>query len=90
MASPYAKNGKIRPHNTTIVDNADKVVVTLYNTVIFEWDRKNTHCHVSTGGYNTPTTIRRINECLKFYDFAQRVCKADFKNRNSFVILNPF
>lgn len=90
MASRYAKNGKIRPYNTTIVDDGKTVRVILYNTVIFTWECNKSHCILNTGGYNTPTTIRRMNECLNFYGFAHRVVKSDFKTTKEIVCLNPF
>ncbi len=78
MPLAIQKGGGIRRNHTTVTDCNNIVLVTLYNTPIFEWDRNQQIVTLNTGGHNTPTTIRRMNECLHHYNFALRVCKADF------------
>jgi len=80
------KGGGIRRNNTTIHDIDGIVVVTLHNTRIFTYNRKTCTAVLNTGGWNTPTTIRRMNECLHEYGFHNRVCKADFTDRTSLAI----
>lgn len=74
----------IRKNNTKIEDLGHVFRVTLHNTVIFQDYGK--HCEVSTGGYNTPTTIRRINECLHHRGYPTRVSKSNFKDTNSLTL----
>jgi hypothetical protein len=73
----------IRKNNTKIEDKGNVFVVTLHGTVIFK-DYGN-HCHLYTGGYNTATTIRRINECLCHRGYAMRVNKASFNLTDTLI-----
>ena len=74
----------IRKNNTKIEDLGYVFRVTLHNTVIFQDYGK--HCEVSTGDYTTPTTIRRINECLHHRGYSDRVSKSDFKDIHSITL----
>lgn len=76
----------IRTNNTRIADHGQFVLVTLYQTVIAEYNRNNSCVLLSTGGFDTPTTIRRMNECLYHWGFTQRVSKADFRHDNTKTI----
>lgn len=79
-----AKRGCIRTNNTTIADDGDVVRVTLHRTVIFTMDRKARTVTLWTGGWCTPTTMRRMNECLCHYGVRQasgiNVGMSDFRH----------
>lgn len=79
MPLAYAKNGKIRTNHTKISDDGTYVTVVLYNTLIFSWNKSLPYCIVDCGDFRTPTTFRRINECLHFYGFnGRRLGNRDF------------
>ena len=73
----------IRKNNTKIEDKGNAFVVTLHSTVIFK-DYGN-HCHLHTGGFNTPTTIRRMNECLHHRGYSIRVSKSSFSHTDTLI-----
>jgi hypothetical protein len=75
----------IRKNNTQFFNDHDAFRVALHGTVIFQ--DYGTHAELYTGGYNTPTTIRRMNECLHHRGYSQRVCKADFVKDDSIEII---
>jgi hypothetical protein len=77
----------IRRNNTTISETPEETRVTLHQTVIAIWNRTTDVVALNTGGHNTPTTIRRMNECLHHWGFDIRVRKADFARTSSIVIL---
>lgn len=52
----------------------------LYNTKIVE--RVDGGILLNTGGWNTPTTFRRMNQVLKLWGYCDRVSLGDFKERN--------
>ena len=85
MPIPYLPNG-IRRNNTTIRETDGIVVCTLHNTAIATWNKWAGTCHLYTGGWNTPTTIRRMNECLHHWGFQARVCKGDFIDNDRMLI----
>ncbi len=77
------KSGGIRTANTTVVTEGGVTRVTLYATTIFTWDRKAGIVKLNTGGYNTPTTFRRMNEVLHHFGMTGHlVAKADFRTSN--------
>jgi len=80
----------IRTNNTTISDvgsGADRVIsCMLHRTVIAVYRPFAGTVVLTTGGYNTPTTIRRMNECLYHWGFKSRVCKADFNGTDEMRI----
>ncbi len=83
MPTARQASGGIRTANTTVVTEGGVTRVTLYATTIFTWDRKAGIVKLNTGGYNTPTTLRRMNEVLHHFGMAgHHVVKADFKNGN--------
>jgi hypothetical protein len=91
MASIIQKGGGIRRANTTISDDGNMVRVTLYRTVIFTLDRTAGVVRLDTGGRDTPTTHRRMNECLHYYSIIpgsipHRVGKSDFATSNTLEI----
>jgi hypothetical protein len=61
--------------------------VTLYATTIAIRDNEKGTITLRTGGYNTPTTIRRMNECLNQWvgPWKCRVNKATFKKADEVV-----
>jgi hypothetical protein len=38
-----------------------------------------------TGGFNTPTTIRRMNECLHHRGYSIRVSKSSFSHTDTLI-----
>lgn len=86
------KSGGIRPYNTTVAEESGVTRVTLYQTVVATYDRPAGIVTLNTGGYDTPTTFRRMNEALHFWGlvgdgkpFPYRVGKSDFKSSNTLV-----
>lgn len=64
MATTFNPKG-IRGKATTLARDASGVIrCTLYGTVVFTLTPEGV-CTVSTGGYNTPTTHRRMNDCMQ-------------------------
>lgn len=64
MASTFNPKG-IRGKATTLCrDGNGTIRCTLYGTVVFTLSASGKYC-LSTGGYNTPTTHRRMNDCLQ-------------------------
>ena len=61
--------------------------VTLYATTIAIRDNEKGTITLRTGGYNTPTTIRRMNECLNEWlgVYKCSVCKAMFDKAKEVV-----
>lgn len=86
MPLALPKSGGIRPYNTTVTIRDGKTVCTLYQTDIAVYDPATNSVTLDTGGYDTPTTIRRMNECLASWGFRQRVCKADFAKADKFNV----
>jgi hypothetical protein len=84
MALLIAKRGGIRTNNTTIAEDGVVVRVTLHRTVIFTLDRNARTVTLCTGGWCTPTTMRRMNECLYHYGVRRasgtNVGMSDFRN----------
>ena len=73
----------IRTNNTVVRDPSPGITeCILHRTTIASWNRVDGTVTLDTGGYDTPTTIRRMNECLHHWGFNARVCKADFRNAN--------
>jgi hypothetical protein len=84
MPLAIQKRGGIRSNNTTVIVNEHgQTVCTLHRTRIATFDPRTDSAVLNTGGYNTPTTIRRMNECLTAWGFSRRVCKADFAASNT-------
>lgn len=82
MARTITKSGNIGSGHTTIAHADGLTTCTLYGTIIAVHDHKSQTVKLNTGGYNTPTTFRRMNQCLYVWGFignARRfVGKADF------------
>jgi hypothetical protein len=84
MPLAIPKRGGIRTNNTSVCTTSGPSIVnprtecTLHSTVIATHYHKTHTVRLYTGGWNTPTTIRRMNECLAHWGFSTRVCKADF------------
>jgi hypothetical protein len=82
------KRGGIRPNNTTVtVDGEGYTVCTLHQTQIAVLSRNGRTVNLYTGGFNTPTTIRRMNECLHVWGFTKRVSKRDFCDTERLTLL---
>jgi hypothetical protein len=62
----------------------------LYNTCIASRDPAGRTIRLGTGGFNTATTIRRMNQLLEHWGVDVRVCRADFKARDVMVLANAF
>jgi hypothetical protein len=79
----------IRRNNTAIREEGGKLIVRLYRTDIVTVDRAAGLVTFNTGGYDTPTTIRRMNEVahhsnlLDGHKVPIRVAKADFRTSNT-------
>ena len=90
MPINYARNGQIRSNNTTLsdtVENGERIVrCTLHKTVIATHNQTCGTVHLHTGGWNTPTTTRRMNECLNAWGFWQRVSKSSFAHTDTLMI----
>lgn len=80
MPTAIQKSGGIRANNTTVRTENGETVCTLHSTNIARWNHKTDTVTLHTGGYNTPTTLRRMNECLVAWGFKVHVCKADFRS----------
>ncbi len=82
------KGGGIRSNNTTVVTDPETghVTVTLHSTKIAVFKPADRSCDLNTGGYCTPTTIRRMNECLATWGFRHRITMSDFKTSNTLTI----
>jgi hypothetical protein len=61
-------------------------MVVLYNTCIARIDDRAGIIKLNTGGFSTPTTMRRMNAALIEYGFPQRVCKSDFKDTRNITL----
>lgn len=86
MATTYNPKG-IRGKATSLERDAQGIIrCTLYGTVVFTLTPEGV-CTLSTGGYNTPTTHRRMNDCLQHlgqpYPDGTRVGTADFRKADS-------
>lgn len=75
-------------NNTRIQFDDQAILIKLHSTIIAKYDKKSGVMFLNTGGWNTPTTMRRMNQVLKEYGFSQRVCKSDFTQTNLMVIEN--
>lgn len=60
-----ALSNTIRPYNTTVKNNDNKTIVTLYNTDVFT--REGNRITLNTGGHFTNTTKNRMNEAFRQY-----------------------
>jgi hypothetical protein len=69
----------IRSNNTTVWHEDGKTMCRLHQTIIATHDHAAHIVTLSTGGYCTPTTIRRMNECLHHWNTGHKVCMSDFK-----------
>lgn len=69
MPLTIQKAGGIRRNNTTIAKTDALTICTLYDTRIATWDHAEDCVILDTAGYDTPTTIRRMNECLVEWEF---------------------
>lgn len=84
-------------YHTTLRREGEMEIVRLYATdivtVTFR-DDKPVICKLNTGGFNTATTFRRMNEALAHFDllgpgrmFPQRVGRSDFHTTFAGVIV---
>lgn len=90
MALAIQKRGGIRSNNTTITtDEEGRTICTLHQTQIAVLDKNRGQVNLNTGGYSTPTTFRRMNECLNAWGFTERVRKADFCDATRLTLVTP-
>jgi hypothetical protein len=68
---------KITKNNTKIETKNDRVIVKLHKTNIVAFNR-DVIC-LNTGGYNTVTTRKRMNEVSKAYDLGYKVFQQEGK-----------
>jgi hypothetical protein len=89
MARMIQKGGGIRSNNTVLMTDPDtrKVSCILHQTVIAVYDPIHNSAELNTGGYDTPTTIRRMNECLVHWGFNTTVNKATFKKSDTHTVM---
>jgi hypothetical protein len=62
--------------NTEIGKTPNGFLVTYYGHTIFTWDMSNASITFDTCGYDTVSTLRHMNEALKFFGFEGRVYKS--------------
>lgn len=88
MARTISPKGGIRPNNTTVTVEEGRTICTLYKTRIATFDPATDSVTLDTGGYDTPTTFRRMNECLRAWGFidgargSRFIGKGDFRTSN--------
>lgn len=88
MPLAIQKRGGIRSNNTTItVDEDGRTVCTLHQTQIAVLSANHKSVNLYTGGFKTPTTFRRMNECLHAWGFSERVAKKDFCGRDRLTLV---
>lgn len=54
---------------TTVRQDADCISVVYHSTEVFYYNKINDSITLNTGGWNTPTTKRRINQALFHFGF---------------------
>ncbi len=87
---PAIRNTVSRTSQNTKVSEAGRYVwVRLHQTVIFSYDKVTDTFTLDTGGWNTPTTIRRMNEALREFApaGAPTVCKRDFAEHQTMTLV---
>ena len=77
---PICKN------NTTIKETDEFIEVRLHGHLIVIYNKLYKEITLDTCGWNTPTTMRRMNECLKEFGFWQRVSKSSFAHTNELTM----
>ena len=73
----------IGTHKTTIereIENGQhlKINVVYHSTKIFSWDKETSTITLNTGGWDTYTTKKRMNQCLEEFGFAAKVYQKNF------------
>ena len=68
-----------RYRNTTARTTPDGVAVTLHNTDIFRLSDDGQTVTLDSGGWETVTTKRRMNECADYFGLGFRVHQQDFE-----------
>ena len=73
----------IGTHKTTIereIKNGQhtKINVVYHSTKIFSWDKETGTITLNTGGWETYTTKKRMNQCLEEFGFTAKVYQKDF------------
>ena len=69
--NPYVKNLDrsywANMKETTVYLMKEEVQVELYETIIFRFNTETNLIDLETGGWNSPLTLKRINQCLKYF-----------------------
>jgi hypothetical protein len=73
-------------NTTTFMDTDGSIVCVLHQTKIATLAPDKSHVRLFTGGFNTPTTLRRMNSCLHAWGFSSRVCKDNFINTDTRIV----
>lgn len=73
-------------NNTEIKETDEFIEVRLHGHLIVIYNELSESIKLNTCGWNTPTTIRRMNECLKELGFWQRVRKSSFAHTSELTM----
>jgi len=68
----------IGTHKTTVTTENGISRVTYHTTVIFEYDRNRGTVRLNSGGWQTATTKKRINQAFELFDLPWRVYQENF------------
>lgn len=80
-----ATRSTICPNNTTVVDRNGATVVTLHKTEIVTYDRRKGRVTFNTGGWDTPTTMRRMNEACSQFELPIKLTKKHFEKASKII-----
>lgn len=73
---------------TTVFFGKDYVSCVLHGTEIFHYDMVTEVITLRTGGWFTPTTFRRINQCAEYFDLDFRASKESRHGKRSFSLID--
>lgn len=68
-----SQTAKISRNNTTVIDNQDFLCVTLHNTEIVRYDKRNRVLTLHNGGWTTATTASRMTQVANAKELPFRV-----------------
>jgi len=67
-------------YKTKVAQDGNRIVVTFWNTQIFEFSKEPPYVILNSGGWRTATTKRRMNQCLRSVGLNNiRVFQKDFE-----------
>lgn len=67
---------RISKNNTVVIDNNDVTTVILHKTPVVVWDRIKRLVTFNTGGWETTTTVTRMNQACNEFGLPWRVSRA--------------